>query len=1258
MALYVANLLFIVILCTALPGRGAGFAESVDEGNLGLAAGETVLEGGFAARAEDAGPSSWTLTLPAGWQLVRAEVPSAVNPPMAGATGTLEWRFDRIPRAGLRWAVVLRHPAGQLSPVFLQIGGTEGGEPFFLPALRFQAQPGTEAQALQFPSPGNATYGDTPLLLGATLSSGRSPVYTVLAGPGRVIDGQRLQLLGAGRVTVRAGSSADARFAAAEPVDREIEVQPKSLYVIAEDASRMLGAINPYLKLRYEGFVAGESEAVLDVAPTLATPADALSPVGTYPITVVGGSDGNYRIVPLAGSLRVTPRPVNGSRLVNFSLRTQVGEHADTSHLGLALRGTDDAEILFRAVGPTLDKFKVVGFGVDPRLALRQPGGELVAENDNWEDQAGFGERSLRLGAFPLVPDSKDSVLLRRLEQGNYILEVGNRPGLGDVLTEAYLGDAAAKSLKVVNLSSLGPVAGRQRVMIAGFVVEGPSPLRLLLRGIGPELKEYGVDSGLSAPELELFDSRSNRLWSGRAWGGSEALQATMRDSGAFVPKNLAGADAMLDVELDPGSYTVQLSGVEQAAGLGLIEIYEVPVNPWNPPVILSGPVDQQVMPGAAAHFDVVAEGTKPLIFQWQRSVAGDAWEDLSDGAVYDGTRSPRLEVLAASAELDGQRYRCRVTNGVLPDAVSSEARLGVWLSPVIMREPASVTVAEGGGADFFVEVAGPPGLSYQWQRRLADGAWGTLASGNGFAGVDTASLRISPATLDLSGVRLRVVISHPEFGQTVSAEVVLTVDRIVAPPSIASQPMSVALQPGQTATFSLSAVGIPLPILQWQRKPAGQASWLNLVEDAVYSGVRGPVLTVRQTALGMDGDQFRCQLDNGVGAGVVSSTVTLTIIRPPVAPAFVLEPKAVVAASGDIAEFVATATGYPVPTYRWQISSDGLSWTNLADGGAYSGTRTDRLRVGPLVSAHRGKRVRCLAGNGVGVEVGSRPAWLEVMNLRTIPAGVFTQGDGLELGYYETPLRNVTVSAFRMADVEVTWGHWQLVRDWAVTHGYSDLAGTGAGRSPDHPVNAVTWYAAVKWLNAKSEMEGLEPVYRTSVSHATVYRTGEIDLVPAMVKWTASGYRLPTEAEWERAGRGGLSGRRFPRGDLLTHTEANYLSVSTYPYDVSLTRGYTQEWMTDPPPYTAAVASFPANGFGLHDMAGNVAEWCWDWFDPYTSVAAVDPTGPVNGNFRVLRGGSWFHRAWEARVAGRSWNRPNSSALTAGFRVVRSGAP
>jgi formylglycine-generating enzyme required for sulfatase activity len=169
------------------------------------------------------------------------------------------------------------------------------------------------------------------------------------------------------------------------------------------------------------------------------------------------------------------------------------------------------------------------------------------------------------------------------------------------------------------------------------------------------------------------------------------------------------------------------------------------------------------------------------------------------------------------------------------------------------------------------------------------------------------------------------------------------------------------------------------------------------------------------------------------------------------------------------------------------------------------------------------------------------------------------------------------------------------------------------------------------------------------------VYTTGDVDAV--YVNWTASGYRLPTEAEWEKASRGGLSGCRFPWGNLISESQANYYgATNSGSYDRG-PNGYNSIGsIGGTSPATSPVGSFDVNGYGLYDMAGNVFEWCGDWYGtPYGQPTINNPTGAGSASgVRVLRGGDYNDFANYARCAFRHYYFPKLAISFFGFRCVR----
>lgn len=327
----------------------------------------------------------------------------------------------------------------------------------------------------------------------------------------------------------------------------------------------------------------------------------------------------------------------------------------------------------------------------------------------------------------------------------------------------------------------------------------------------------------------------------------------------------------------------------------------------------------------------------------------------------------------------------------------------------------------------------------------------------------------------------------------------------------------------------------------------------------------------------------------------------------------------------------IPTATVYrvesaPAPDGSWTVASNGsVAITAVATG---SGSVTCSV---PVDVARQFYRVVATVTNAASPGAPSGQV--------LIPSGISTGTDPDAVAYSLT-----NDAAFYMDTHEVTKVLWDAVKNWSDSNGYS-YDNSGSGKGTNHPVQGINWYDCVKWCNARSQRDGLTPVYYTDVHCTQIYKSGQV--AEPCVSNSANGYRLPTEVEWQYAARGRVANRRFPWDDTDTiqHTRANYLSAvyASPAYDTSETRGYHPTYKTGITPYTSPVGAFEPNDYGIYDMAGNVSEWCYDWYPSYEGVK------------RTVHGGSWGSPdASFCRVSQRDLAKPTFVSDSYGFRTVR----
>ena len=291
-------------------------------------------------------------------------------------------------------------------------------------------------------------------------------------------------------------------------------------------------------------------------------------------------------------------------------------------------------------------------------------------------------------------------------------------------------------------------------------------------------------------------------------------------------------------------------------------------------------------------------------------------------------------------------------------------------------------------------------------------------------------------------------------------------------------------------------------------------------------------------------------------------------------------------------------------------------------------------------------------AGNGAahasqraGGARGSTP----LIEMVLVPAGTFDMGSrrGTKNSLdRERPVHRVTLQDFYLGKYEVTQGQYFAVTGLRPSHFVTNPNSEGQDGWEWLPVEMVNWYEALVFCNKLSMMENLDPVYRIKGSvnpgdwgNPPVVRDRDWD--SAEIVSGANGYRLPTEAEWEYAARGGKRAKdnAFAGSDTVDTVAWHY--------------GNSKNRLSE-------VGRKAPNDLDLYDMSGNVMEWCWDWYGDYTEDAQNNPVGPpLNTDpkqlqSRVIRGGAWSTSVHFGRVAYRHNNNPPFQAVNLGFRVAR----
>ena len=445
--------------------------------------------------------------------------------------------------------------------------------------------PLTGTQRIDFVSPVSGFVIGQPVQLNATSSAGLPIAFSVVRGSA-TIAGTTLTATGPGEVVVRAAAAGndsvaatavDVNFGSPQKAPQAITFAAGDTMTATSRPVHLSAVSSAGLPIIYEvvsgpGRISGNTLTVTN-------------DIGTVVLRASQPGNDSYSAIEVVRSLAIVPL----ARVSNLSSRLRVSGNDPSRAViaGFVIDGTADTQVLIRAAGPSLSRFGIQDPLATPRLQLFDSASRLVAENDGWNNAAEVATAADRLGAFKFDGGSRDAALVATLKPGAYTALVTG-PGSGTTLIEIY--DAASgaqlSTQQLLNLSTRGFVDTGDGVLIAGIVVTGTAPKRVLIRGVGPTLARFNVTGAVSDPTLKIYHGTTliaqNDDWgipqplsASQTMASAAELAASATATGAFALPN-GGKDAAVLLTLEPGTYSAVMSGANHTTGAGIIEVYEV----------------------------------------------------------------------------------------------------------------------------------------------------------------------------------------------------------------------------------------------------------------------------------------------------------------------------------------------------------------------------------------------------------------------------------------------------------------------------------------------------------------------------------------------------------------------------------------------------------------------------------------------------------------------------------------------------------
>lgn len=531
--------------------------------------------------------------VPAGWSFGAASGTSVPQvAPAAASTANFEFAYTTVPASPATFAFTVNYPAGlagnqtfsNIVGIFRPTGGV--AQQVSAPDITFPTTSSPTAPSIiAHPVSQTVTAGtnvtlsvsaagsalsyqwrkDGVALVGATASSlALSNIQLSAAGSYAVVVSNSAGQIASNAATVTVVAAAVAPTITAQPAAQIVAAGSSATFRVTATGTGL-----SYQWRKDGAAIAGATSdtLVLTNVQTAAT--------GAYSV-VVSNTLGSVTSQAAALTLATA---VASSRVINISVRSVAGSGDQTLIVGFAIAGSGAKQVLLRGVGPGLAQFGIVGALADPQLRLFNEAAVQTNFNDDWGGGGTLSAAFVQVGAFGLSPStSKDAAMLVPIPAGAHSAHVVAPAGSGVAILEAYDADGATSATRFTNLSARSQVGVGENILVAGFVVDGTAPKRLLLRGAGPALAQFGLSGLLARPQITLYREGSivaeNAGWSSAINASAIATAAVEVGAFAFGANSL---DAAMLVELHPGGYTLQVSGVGGAAGVALVEVYERP---------------------------------------------------------------------------------------------------------------------------------------------------------------------------------------------------------------------------------------------------------------------------------------------------------------------------------------------------------------------------------------------------------------------------------------------------------------------------------------------------------------------------------------------------------------------------------------------------------------------------------------------------------------------------------------------------------